>query len=177
MARRRKPRMRTYVTFGLCLVGCAGVAAAQTKISGTGKCGKPEAQHAVEVGDRPGHMLVVVKQSCTWTTPIEMEGVKAKSYTAAITSDATGQKAQDHGYVVVTMENGDKAFVRINAGTSMMGKNGQPESDEGTWSYTGGTGKFKGLKGKGTYKGKMEADGFVDMIEGEYTLAAATAKK
>jgi hypothetical protein len=57
-----------------------------------------------------------------------------------------------------------------------MGKEG-PESDEGTWSYAGGTGKFRGLKGKGTYKGKMEADGFVDTIEGEYTVGAATAKK
>ncbi len=162
--------MKRLVTIGLCL---AAAAAAQTKISGTGKCGKPEAQQAIEVGDRPGHMLVIVKQTCTWTTPIEMAGVKAKSYTAAIASDATGQKGMDRGYVVVTMENGDKAFVKINSGTSMMSKDGKPESDEGTWSYTGGTGKLKGLKGKGTYKGKAAGDAFEDTIEGEYTLPAA----
>jgi hypothetical protein len=159
------------------LLGCAGLAAAQAKVSGTGKCGKPEAQHAVEVGDRPGHMMVLLKESCSWTAPLEMEGVKAKSYIGAVSVDAMADKSQDRGYVTVTMENGDKAFVRIT-GMSKMGKNGEPESGEGTWQYTGGTGKFKGLKGKGTYKSKATADGVEDTVEGEYTLgAAATAKK
>ena len=162
--------MKKLVTIGLCL---AAAAVAQTKISGTGKCGKPDNQQAIEVGDRPGHVLAMAKQTCSWTAPIEMAGVKAKSYTGTIMSDISGQKSVDHGYVVVTMENGDKAFVRVNQGTSTMGKDGKPESDEGTWTYIGGTGKFKGLKGKGTYKGKASGDSFEDQIEGEYTLPAA----
>jgi hypothetical protein len=162
--------MTKIVTVGLCLAACLG---AQTKVSGTGKCGKPEQQQSIEVGDRPGHMLVIVKQTCSWTAPLEMAGVKGKSYTAYMTSDVMNGKSQDRGYVVVEMENGDKAYVRVNAGTAMMGKDGAPMSDEGTWSYSGGTGKFKGLKGKGTYKGKAGADGFEDQIEGEYTLPAA----
>ncbi len=165
--------MTRLLTIGLCAAACAGLAAAQTKISGTGKCEKPDAQHALEVGDKPGHMMVLVKQTCTWTTPIEMEGVKGKSYTGVMAIDASGPKSQDRGYVVVTMENGDKAFVRIVSGASMLDKDGNPVSGEGTWTYTGGTGKFKGLKGKGTYKVK----GNEDMIEGEYTLAPTTAAK
>jgi len=154
------------------------MAVAQTKVSGVGKCGKPDAEHAVEVGDRPGHMMMLMKAACVWTTPIEMEGVKAKSYVAVITADAMGEKSQDRGYVTLTMENGDKAFVRINAGTSVAGKDGKPVSGEGTWTYAGGTGKFKGLKGKGTYQSKAVADGVEDTVEGEYSLgAAATAKK
>jgi hypothetical protein len=117
-------------------------------------------------------VLAIVKQACTWTTPIEMAGVKAKSYTAVISSDASGGKSTDRGYVIVAMENGDQAFVRVNSGISVMAKDGSPLSDEGTWSYAGGTGKFKGLKGKGTYKGKAAADGFEDQIEGEYMIAA-----
>ena len=53
-------------------------------------------------------------------------------------------------------------------------------SSEGTWSYTGGTGKLKGLKGKGTYKASgATADTTEDQVEGEYTLleAGAAAKK
>ncbi|MCU1233922.1 MAG: hypothetical protein JWP63_1889 [Candidatus Solibacter sp.] len=125
-------------------------AAAQTKISGTAKCGKPEYQLAVEAGDRKGHMLVVFKPSCTWTMPIEMAGVKAKSYTAAISSDAGGERAQDRGYVVVTMENGDQAFAKFQ-GTGLNKQSGA-HSDEGTWTFTGGTGVLKGITGKGTYK-------------------------
>src|SRR3954468_12457145 len=124
--------MKKLVTIGLCL-GAAAVP--QTKGCGVGKCGKPETQQAIEVGDLPGHMLAIVKQACTWTTPIEMAGVKAKSYTAAISSDIAGGKSTDRGYVIVTMENGDMVYVRVNSGTSMMAKDGSPMSDEGTWSY------------------------------------------
>src|SRR5262245_3645247 len=99
--------------------------------------------------------------------PIEMEGVKGKSYTGVMSIDASGGKSQERGYVVVTMENGDKAFVRVVSGASTLDKDGNPVSGEGTWTYTGGTGKFKGLKGKGTYKAKGGAE---DMIEGEYML-------
>ena len=53
------------------------LAGAQTKVSGTGKCSaKPEVQQSAEVGDRAGHVLVLTKQACTWTTPIEMAGLK-----------------------------------------------------------------------------------------------------
>jgi hypothetical protein len=45
------------------------------------------------------------------------------------------------------------------------------ESAEGKWSFGGGTGKLKGLKGKGTYKGKGAPDGTLTVeVEGEYEL-------
>jgi len=157
----------------LLLIGLAGLASAQTKFSAVGKCGSPDTQQAVEVGDRANHSLVVVKQSCTWTTPFEMAGVQAKTYQVSVESDSMGAKAQDRGYVVMVMDNGDKAFVRFQ-GTSAS-KDGAPVSDEGTWSYTGGTGKLKGLTGKGTYKGAAAADGFEDHVDGEWMLPAPKA--
>lgn len=157
------------------LAACAGAALAQTKISGTGKCGKADASNPIEVGDRAGHVLVVAKASCTWTTALEMAGLKSKTYTAAVARDVTGGRAQDRGYVVVTMDNGDKAFVRTQ-GTSTS-KEGGAHSGEGTWSYAGGTGKLKGLKGKGTYKSSgASADEVEDQVEGDYTLPEAGAK-
>ena len=37
--------------------------------------------------------------------------------------------------------------------------------------FSSGTGKLKGLKGQGTYKGKGNADGSITYeVEGEYTL-------
>jgi hypothetical protein len=164
-------------TLVLCLLftACAGAALAQTKISGTGNCGKADASHVVEVGDRAGHVLVLMKDSCTWTTPMEMAGLKSKTYTGAITSDVSSEKSQDRGYVVMTMDNGDKAYIRFQGtGTS---KEGGVHSGEGTWTYTGGTGKLKGLKGKGTYKSTgASADATEDQVEGEYSLPEAGAK-
>src|SRR5262249_19526260 len=53
--------------------------------------------------------------------------------------------------------NGDKFTVRTE-GTDTV-KDGRPQSSTGTWSFASGTGKIKGIQGKGTYKGKPDADG------------------
>jgi hypothetical protein len=109
---------------------------------------------------------------------MEMAGLKSKSYTVAASADSAGGHSQDRGYVVTIMDNGDKAYIRFQ-GTGTT-KEGGAHSSEGTWSYTGGTGKLKGLKGKGTYKGSgATADVTEDQVEGEYTLpeAGAAAKK
>lgn len=146
----------------------ATFATARTKTTSDGKCGKPDQQQAMDVGDRTGHVLVLVKMSCMWTNPYEIAGLKAKDYDVAVTSDATADKAQDRGYVVITMDNGDKAFVRFT-GSGTSAKDGTT-AGAGTWSYTGGTGKLKGLTGKGTYKSTGNADGSQDHVEGDYTL-------
>ena len=166
------------VVLSCLLTACAGMALAQTKISATGTCGKADATHAIEAGDRTGHVLVVTQISCTWTTPMEMAGLKSKSYTVAASADSAGGHSQDRGYVVTIMDNGDKAYIRFQ-GTGAT-KEGGAHTGAGTWSYTGGTGKLKGLKGKGTYKGSgATADTTEDQVEGEYTLpeAGAAAKK
>ncbi len=164
-----------YKSLGLTVLLAAFTASAlaQNRVSGTLKCGKPDTQQSVEVGDRAGHMLILEKFSCTWSVPIEIAGLKSTAYTEADTFDVTGAKSQVRGYGVVTMENGDKAYVR-GQGTSNM-KEGTLTA-EGTWSITGGTGKLKGLKGKGTNKGSGPADGELQsQIEGEYSLPEASA--
>jgi hypothetical protein len=105
---------------------------------------------------------------------MEMAGLKSKSYTVAASADSAGGTSQSRGYVVTIMDNGDKAYIRFQGtGTS---KEGGAHTGEGTWSYTGGTGKLKGLKGKGTYKSSgATADATEDQVEGEYTLPEAGA--
>ena len=153
----------------------ATIATAQTKISGDGKCGKPDQQQSMDVGDRAGHALGLVKFSCTWATPLEMAGLKSKDYTGTVSSDVSGEKEQSRGYVVTTMDNGDKAFIRFT-GSGTTAKDGA-SAGEGTWLYTGGTGKLKGLTGKGTYKSTGNADGSQDHVEGEYTVPPPPAPK
>jgi hypothetical protein len=81
-----------------------------------------------------------------------------------------GNTSQDQGWDVTTMANGDKLFVR-DSGTTKM-KDNMPESIMGKWNFTGGTGKFKGVKGGGAFKGAGNPDGSVTInVEGEYTIA------
>ncbi len=144
------------------------VASAQTKISGTAVCGKPDIQQKIDVGDRPGHSVTISQIKCKWSKPMEVGGVQDTEGVSTPVQDIRGNSAYTHGYYVDSMANGDKAFVRYHGKTTL--KEGQPESDEGTWTYTGGTGKLKGIKGKGTYKGKAGPEGVTYEIEGEYEL-------
>lgn len=171
----------TSLTLSFCLLGYAEFAAGQTKQSGVGKCDqKPEVQQMVEVGDRAGHVLGMVKQPCTWTVPLEMGGLKAKDYTIIVVADANGKgplNSQDRGYVVITMDNGDKAFARFQGKGTVSLQGGEPGAGEGTWFYTGGTGKLKGLVGKGTYKSATTKDHVEeDHIDGEWSIAEAKKK-
>ena len=141
----------------------------QTKISGTLQCSKPDPVHSIGVGDRPNHALVVSKNSCTWPKALEMAGSQTKDGISVQSEETSGGKGNARGVHWGTMASGDKYFVRFQ-GTSAY-KDGAFQSAEGTWSYTGGTGKLKGLKGKGTYKSKANADGTSSVdIEGDYKL-------
>jgi hypothetical protein len=47
---------------------------------------------------------------------------------------------------------------------------------EGTFKFTGGTGKFKGINGSGKYRGHFPSPtDVVNKWDGEYTLASAKA--
>lgn len=63
-------------------------------------------------------------------------------------------------------------------GSATHTKEGGLDTATGTWKYTGGTGKLKGITGKGTYKGKGNADGSTTWeVEGDYSLAKAKESK
>lgn len=164
-------RSKLYLILALA-VALAATAAAQTKTAGTLSCAKPDPAYSIEVGDRAGHSLSISKSACTWTAPMEIAGLQTKDGYDVAYDDASGAKARGSGYHVSTMSNGDKIFVRFQ-GNDIV-KDGKPETSEGTWSYIGGTGKLKGIKGKGTYKGKGDAGGnMVTAVEGDYELPAA----
>src|SRR5215470_4923268 len=158
-------KLRT-IFAGVCLSLLSIVASAQTKISGSAQCTKPDIQQKVDIPDHPGHSLSISQFKCTWTKPLEVAGVQSKDGVDSGAGDIHGDKGTSHGYYVDAMANGDKAFVHWQGTDSM--KDG---TSEGKWTYTGGTGKFKGLKGGGTYKGKTAQDGTISFdVEGEYTL-------
>jgi len=156
------------VLISLFAVAFATGVLAQNKISGTQQC-KATPPTPVAIGDRPNHALAIVTAQCTWSKPIEMAGLQAKDGVDTVATEISGDVASDRGYYVGTVSNGDKFTVKFS-GTSRS-KDGKPVSSEGTWHFTDGAGKLKGLKGKGTFKGTPNADGTMSyQIEGEYSL-------
>ena len=142
---------------------------AQTKISGTLQCGKADPVHSIEVGDAGKSVMNLAKVSCTWSKSFDMAGVAAKDGYSVAASEVHGGKTKEHGIHVGSMANGDKYDVHFQ-GTGTV-KADHSGSVSGTWSFDGGTGKLKGLTGKGTYKTTTNADGTGSAeIEGEYKL-------
>jgi len=171
--------MKTRVLFagGLALLAAVS-ASGQTKTSGTLKCDKAEPRYNIEVGDRPGHVMVLEKETCAWTQALEIGSDKAKDGQSVASVDVTATRAAGTGTHVTTTEGGDKMFVAYRYTAPV--KDGKTGDAHGTWSYTGGTGKLKGIKGSGTFKTTFGEDGTTTTeVEGEYTLAgsAGAAKK
>jgi hypothetical protein len=153
----------------LLMLTLAASLAAQTKVSGTMQCGKSDPVYTIPVGDRPDHVFTISKTTCTWVKPPEIAGLAAKDHEYTSSRDVAGSRLRTRTAAFGTMANGDRYFT-ITQGTGTV-KDGVTQTAEGTWSYTGGTGKLKGLKGKGTLKGKAAPDGtFTIEIEGEYQL-------
>jgi len=142
---------------------------AQTKVSGTAQCAKPDPIHVIPVGDRPDHMLGVAQIKCTYTKPMEIGGDKSKEGVSTETSDISGNTSRPRGFHVVTMESGDKVFFSYQ-GTATSKDNAIVEL-KGSWSMNGGSGKMKGVKGKGTFTCAPSGDSLSCDVEGEYQLA------
>jgi hypothetical protein len=160
------------IAFGLVSIVHAG---AHTRISGTLTCAKPDPLYTVDVGDRAGHVFVLAKSACSWARPMHIEGVDTKDSHDANVVDGDDANSDSNGYDVTNMANGDKVFIRFS-GTDRSMKDGKHVST-GTWRFIGGTGKFKGIMGKGTYKGSPDANGiYASEIDGDYTLPAKSRK-
>ncbi|MCX6619376.1 MAG: hypothetical protein NTZ98_25185 [Acidobacteria bacterium] len=152
----------------LVVLALAALAAAQTKFSGAGQCGKVEKEYKIEVGDRPGHAFTIAQGKCTYTKG-EIAGIQVKEEVWTGSGELSGNTIRVRFSSFLALTNGEKAYVRGDGTTTL--KDGVPQTEEGKWTYAGGAGKLKGLKGKGTYKVKYAADGTSTFeAEGEYEL-------
>ena len=156
-----------FTSLAVCALLLAAAVSAQTKTSGTATC-KPDPATPLALTDKPNHAFVVGSAQCTWTG-FDVAGLKPKTGVSSDLGEITGDTISFHGYHVSTMENGDKSVARYQGAGKL--KDGKPLSAKGTWSYVSGTGKLKGIKGKGTFNGTANADGSMnEKIDGEYSL-------
>jgi hypothetical protein len=145
----------------------AAVLSAQTKTSGTATC-KPNPSTPVALTDQPNHAFAIGGAQCTWTK-FEVAGQPYKNGVSTDLDEITGDTTSFHGYHVATTTSGDTTAAKYQ-GTAKS-KDGKPVSSEGTWTFTSGTGKLKGIKGKGTFKGTANADGSMTyQVDCEYSL-------
>ena len=160
--------MRTAVVF-LAASALAPLAQAQTKVSGTVQCPKPEKQFSIPVEGEPGHAYAISHGTCNWTKPMEIAGSKTKADVVTNYEEIQGNSAQGHGDSMGTMESGDQFHVRLEQKSLL--KDAAPVSAEGKWKFVGGTGALKTVKGGGTYTCKAGAEGAMTCeVVGDYAV-------
>jgi hypothetical protein len=145
------------------------------KVEGKVRCDKPDPEHAIEVPDRPGHALMISKRKCTWTEPLVVMGAKTKDGVAVSFIEKMEGTLHIHGFEVDTLDDGEKLTWQSMG--QVLAEKG-PATAKGRWSLMRGTGKFKGIKGGGTYEGKLEADDVLTLdLEGVYDPTEIVGEK
>jgi hypothetical protein len=164
--------MTRYLLLFSCAFAIASSAVAQTKISGSLDCDKADPIHSIQVPDRNGFSFVIAQYKCTWTKPLVIEGLESKNNVDVEFYEITGNSLRYLSTAVTYYSNGDKVFSR---GTGTTDQKSLDSS--GKWTYTGGTGKLRGIKGGGTAICKSKSSesdaGYTCEIESEHTLPAA----
>ena len=142
-------------------------AAEKKKIMGTDKEGPPISRTVVSPGDDPKHELALTIHRDITTTSSDPDWDETEVMVYG--SDSVAGTGTDRGYFRRLFKNGDTDYGPIE-GThkTTVKEDGSWETTwEGTWKVTGGTGKFKNIKGGGTYRGKVTAEGAFTEFEGE----------
>ena len=141
------------------------------KIMGTNKHGPPISRPVVPPGpgDDPKHELValMIRRDTTTSLDPEWNGTEQIIYEQ---SDSVAGTGTHRGYYVRLHKNGDidyEPFEGTHKTTFKEDGSFLEATWEGTYKITGGTGKFKNIKGSGTYRGKATAEGAFDEFEGE----------
>jgi len=132
--------------------------------------GRTNSQSTLSLQDTPNHDLTLLEVRGTQKSQDE-NWTNAKIVYWGTTDLVSGSGPQ-RGYFVNEHADGDRDFGTFEGRVQISA---QQASMEGTWKFTGGTGKYQGLTGGGTYKGRFTSAVDVENNwEGTYQLAAKT---
>jgi len=166
----RSIRVMALITVIALFVGVTvmGEAIAGEKVKGRGVAYMTNWQSA-KVADREGHVMGFWEGKGVQTVISGPRYVDGAAYNEVgvvdLLNPQTGERKGMHGYNEVICRDGDKIYLQwefTHASEGML---------HGTWEYYLGTGRYKGIKGKGTYSSHVLGDRWYADWEGEVELA------
>jgi hypothetical protein len=147
---------------------------AQTKLTSSGKCVKPDNPQSIAAGDQIGHLFTLASGKCA--TKGEVGGAASKEGVFSEHGEVSGDHSKVSGVYVETFDGGDKIFYTYQATGTM--RDSAFQAGENKYQITGGTGKMKGIEGSGTCKTTGTADGGLEYTcTGQYKIAGAAVAK
>ncbi len=140
------------------------------KVAGTGKTVAIRSQTRTVPGDVPNHEVTTASRLDVFTSADPDWNSVPASFIAY--ADLIAGTGPSWGYILVTHPGGDQTHIAYQG---MMQTVVKPD---GSWEATfegrhwilGGTGKFRGVTGSGTYKGKASPAGMTYEWEAEYEV-------
>ena len=159
--------------FSFVILGLCGTASAQTNIYGSLKCDPVAMRRNAPAGSKPTSKTVTSQQKCSWTQPLQINGSQTNDALSNVESTIDGLESHDTGDQVNHMVSGEQFTVHFS-GTGILDSNGAPRSQQGTWTFTSGTGTLKGITGQGDYTGLRRAEGGMSYdVRGKYDIPKA----
>jgi hypothetical protein len=175
-------KLTTYIRaclLGIYLFALAdnGAVAEVMKISAIGKAGRVLSMTRMSPGDDPKHEVSLIRRVYTDTCSnpafgtLQVETINFSDY-------FLGGTGMQMGYRVASHSSGDQIFCAYEGKTQV--ERGQDKkvkySFSGKWWFIGGTGRFKGITGGGTYTGSSTTEGVVYEWEGSYEIPDEPSK-
>jgi hypothetical protein len=161
----------TLILPALASLSFSAQAAEKKKVMGTNKFGPAICRTVVPLGpgDDPKHELVVlvIYRATTTSSDPNLNGSELIVYEQ---SDEVAGTGTHWGYYVRLYKDGGTDYGTYEGTVKTSFKeDGSWEATtwENTWKATGGTGKFKNIKGSGTDRGKATAQESLGEFEGE----------
>ncbi len=147
-------RKSIWILFGILIIaawlfGSATQVWAQTYTVKCRETGHFPKMHVIEVGDVPGHILVVGESAGVCSCD---DGSVATGSTKSM-GDFTKGSGKAQSYEVFTFEDGSTYWTKAQNNVK-PGPDGKAAIWEGTMEYIKGTGRFEGIQGGGTFTGK-----------------------
>jgi hypothetical protein len=130
------------------------------------------AETLLSLEDRPNHQLLLSELQGMQKSPDPGWNNARLTYWGS--ADLLSGSGTQRGYYVNEHEDGDRDMGTFEGKVTLAG---DEATLEGTFSFTEGTGKLKGIRGGGSYKGRMVSPTEVQMTwSGSYEVAAGTGR-
>jgi hypothetical protein len=135
------------------ILGSVTQAGAQTYTLKCRSTGHFPKMHIIEVGDVPGHILLVAEGAGVYSCD---DGSVATGSSKSMAEFTKGSGKTQSYYEVLTFEDGSTYWTKAQFNITPA-PDGETGIWEGTIEYIKGTGRFEGIQGGGTFTGKRLA--------------------
>jgi len=141
--------------------------AAAEKVTGVNKDFQAISKTSANIPGQPGHTFD--QNAIVWKS-VSSNPIFGEAWVSAIAQlDTTGEDAKERGYATNHYQSGDVSYFSWEGAINHTKKDGGDfeRVARGTFTWLGGNGKFKTIKGSGTYTCKFTSKGGQCDWEGE----------